>query len=57
VIEVPHETNAIYEAIQKQIAHGPYDMQPIYGDGKAGERIADILAGYGTVNVQKRIEY
>ena len=57
VIEVPHDMNAIYDALQKQIAHGPYGMQPIYGDGKAGERIADILAGYGEVNVQKRIEY
>jgi hypothetical protein len=49
--------NAIYEAIQKQIAHGPYGMLPIYGDGNAGEQIADILAGYGAVNVQKRIDY
>jgi UDP-hydrolysing UDP-N-acetyl-D-glucosamine 2-epimerase len=57
VIEVPHETEAIYEAIQKQLAHGPYGMLPIYGDGRAGERIADTLAGYGPVNVQKRIEY
>ncbi len=57
VIEVPHDKHAILDALQKQISHGPYPMQPIYGDGKAGERIADILAGYGPVNVQKRIEY
>ena len=30
----------LYEAIEKQIAHGPYGSEPIYGDGHAGEHHA-----------------
>lgn len=56
VIEVDYDRGLIRDAIQTQIAHGPYAMEPIYGDGKAGVRIADILATK-TVNVQKLITY
>ena len=56
VIEVPHDAEAIADAMRKQIAHGPYASEPIYGDGKAGERIAEILSTV-RVNVQKRITY
>jgi UDP-hydrolysing UDP-N-acetyl-D-glucosamine 2-epimerase len=52
---LPHK-DAIYDAIRKQIAHGRYDMDPIYGDGKAGERIAAVLASE-KVDLQKRITY
>ena len=34
----------IIDAIKAQIAHGHYPSEPIYGDGNAGVRIADILA-------------
>ena len=40
----------------KQIEHGPYESEPIYGDGHAGERIADILSKVD-VEVQKMITY
>lgn len=56
VIEVECERTLIRDAVLRQIEHGPYPMEPIYGDGKAGERIADILATK-TVNVQKLITY
>ncbi|SFL12898.1 UDP-N-acetylglucosamine 2-epimerase/UDP-N-acetyl-D-glucosamine 2-epimerase, UDP-hydrolysing,TIGR03568 [Lachnospiraceae bacterium KH1T2] len=56
VIDAADEENAIYEAIQKQLAHGKYDSEPIYGDGHAGERIADILSKV-EVPVQKMITY
>ena len=56
MIDVPNEPDAIREALGRQIAHGRYVMDPIYGDGKAGERIADILARE-EVDVQKRITY
>lgn len=56
VIDVECEHSQITEAIRKQIAHGKYDSEPIYGDGTAGKKIADIL--YHTeVEVQKRITY
>lgn len=57
VIEVPHDKDAILGAIRTQLTHGRYDMEPIYGDGTAGRRIAEILATLGPVNVQKRITY
>jgi UDP-hydrolysing UDP-N-acetyl-D-glucosamine 2-epimerase len=57
IIDVPHEEDAIASAITKHRKNGRYPMQDIYGDGSAGARIADILAGIGPINVQKRITY
>lgn len=57
VIDVPHETAAISEALRKQIAHGRYPSDPIYGDGSAGTRIADVLASKSDIKIQKRIVY
>jgi UDP-hydrolysing UDP-N-acetyl-D-glucosamine 2-epimerase len=56
VIEVPNEQAAIAGAIRKQLAHGAYASEPIYGDGKAGERIAEVLVS-ARPQVQKRIAY
>jgi len=44
VIDCDYETSQIMAAIQTQLAHGHYASEYIYGDGKAGERIAEILA-------------
>ena len=56
VIDTICQREAITEAINKQIAHGKYKSEPIYGDGTAGIKIADVL--YRTeVKVQKRITY
>jgi UDP-hydrolysing UDP-N-acetyl-D-glucosamine 2-epimerase len=43
VVDVDHSTTAISDAIRKQILHGSYQGDPIYGDGHAGERIARVL--------------
>jgi UDP-hydrolysing UDP-N-acetyl-D-glucosamine 2-epimerase len=56
VIDVPHERSAIAAAIGRQLAHRRYAMDPIYGDGKAGPRIAEILATHA-VSIQKQITY
>ncbi|MEZ5618824.1 MAG: UDP-N-acetylglucosamine 2-epimerase [Rhodocyclaceae bacterium] len=56
VIDAEHDRQAIRVAIMQQLDHGRYDSQPIYGDGQAGKRIADILARC-EVQVQKRITY
>lgn len=56
VIDAPPERAAIAAAMRRQIAHGCYASEPIYGDGRAGERIAEILATC-TPRVQKRITY
>jgi UDP-hydrolysing UDP-N-acetyl-D-glucosamine 2-epimerase len=56
VIEVGAEKEQILMALKKQIEHGRYPSDTIYGDGNAGKRIAEILAKK-KVNVQKRITY
>lgn len=56
VIDVEADHKQIADAIRAQIAHGRYDSEPIYGDGKAGQRIADILARVEPV-IQKQITY
>jgi len=56
VIDVDHHRAAIADAIREQIHHGPYASEPIYGDGRAGERIAEVLAACRPSR-QKRITY
>ena len=56
VIDCPHKSDSIYSALKTQINHGPYHHDPIYGDGKAGEKIADVLSKC-TWQIQKRIVY
>lgn len=56
VVEVENEVAVIEAAIRERAAHGRFAMAPIYGDGTAGIKIADILATK-TVQVQKRITY
>jgi len=56
VIDVPSETEKILNALERQIEHGPYESEPIYGDGTAGEKIADILSKCSW-KIQKRITY
>ena len=56
IIDVDHDRAAIAAAVRQQLAHGPYASEPIYGDGQAGKRIADVLAKC-KVQIQKRITY
>ena len=44
------------DALRAQVDHGLYEHEPIYGDGHAGERIADILSR-ATFRIDKRITY
>lgn len=57
VVDVDHDADAIADAVAEQAAHGRYPMEDIYGDGKAGPRIAETLAKLGPVQVQKTITY
>lgn len=43
VIDVTYNPDAIHAAIAKQIEHGHYPTEPIYGDGTAGKQIVEIL--------------
>jgi len=56
VIEVPYDKKRISDAIAHQVKHGRYAMNPLYGDGSAGRRIAAVLATE-QVDVQKCITY
>ncbi len=44
VIEVKHDASAIQNAVKYQLKHGRYKPSALYGDGRAGQRIADYLA-------------
>jgi len=56
VIDAEYDHNAITDAITRQIEHAPYEHEGTYGDGHAGERIADILSRC-SICIQKRITY
>lgn len=56
VIDVDYDREQIVDAIQRQLHNGRYPSEHIYGDGHAGERIADILSCC-PVQIQKRITY
>ena len=56
VLDVTYEEDSIYDALIKQLEHGTYASEPIYGDGSAGRQIADVLSKCDW-NIQKRIVY
>lgn len=56
VVDVPYDRAAIAEAVRRQAAHGPYPPGRLYGDGRAGERLAEALATHDFQR-QKRIAY
>jgi UDP-hydrolysing UDP-N-acetyl-D-glucosamine 2-epimerase len=56
VIDCAHDAEKLAAAVKDQVQHGPYVSEPIYGDGNAGGRIAEILAQC-PLEVQKRITY
>jgi UDP-N-acetylglucosamine 2-epimerase len=56
VVDVGYARDEIVAAVRSQLEHGPYEHEPIYGDGRAGERIADILAD-NEFSIVKRMTY
>ncbi len=56
VLDVPYDKKMIYQAIDRQINHGPYKSEPVYGDGSAGKKIASILSKCNW-KIQKTITY
>ena len=56
VVCVDYKRSEIREAICRQMEHGRYEPDNIYGDGMASQRIADILARVKPY-VQKRLDY
>jgi UDP-hydrolysing UDP-N-acetyl-D-glucosamine 2-epimerase len=56
VIDVICDRAAIADAVRRQVEHGAYQPAYLYGDGHAGEKIADVLS-QTPLHVQKRIQY
>jgi UDP-hydrolysing UDP-N-acetyl-D-glucosamine 2-epimerase len=56
VIDVEHDAAAVTAAIQEHRRRGRPAPDPLYGDGKAGARIADTLA-HADLRIEKRLTY
>jgi UDP-hydrolysing UDP-N-acetyl-D-glucosamine 2-epimerase len=56
VIHVGHRRQEISEALERQLASGRYESDSIYGDGSAGPRIAELLAGQ-ELPTEKKLAY
>ncbi len=56
VIDVDYNTEAIKGAIRKHLDHGHYPSDPVYGNGDAGKKIADLLATV-PLRIEKKLTY
>lgn len=56
VIDVDYKRADIESAIRKQLKHGKYDSSKLFGDGNAGQRIANILAD-AEIELNKTLNY
>jgi UDP-N-acetylglucosamine 2-epimerase len=44
VVHAGYDRAEIAAAARRQIAHGRYESEHIYGDGRSGKRVAEVLA-------------
>ena len=56
VVDAEYDRWDIVAGIRRQLAHGRYASDPLYGDGHAGPRVADVLARV-PLRVQKRLVF
>jgi UDP-hydrolysing UDP-N-acetyl-D-glucosamine 2-epimerase len=56
VQDVGYDRRAILDAIGARVAGGRFPSDPLYGDGRAGARIAELLATR-PLTIQKRLAY
>lgn len=56
VVDAGYDGAEIVEAVRRQVAHGRYRSDALYGDGHAGGRIADLLARV-PLSAQKRLVF
>lgn len=56
VIDTGYSTDEVIKAINEHIENGRYPSSNLYGDGKAGKRIADLLAKV-PLEIEKRLTY
>ena len=56
VMFVDYDSNEIRKAIEKQLMHGKYEKEYIFGDGTAGPQIASFLSEV-KLDINKRMSY
>jgi UDP-N-acetylglucosamine 2-epimerase len=56
VIDVDHDRAGITEAVREHLRNGRPAPDHLYGDGRAGARIADTLAS-AELRIEKRLTY
>ena len=56
VIDVDHDRAAIADAIREHLRRGRPEPDSLYGDGRAGTRIADTIA-HANLTIEKRLAY
>lgn len=56
VVDVPYDRHRIADAIRGQAEQGRFDSDQLYGDGKAGSRIAQVLAST-ELKINKHLTY
>ena len=56
IIDTGYTADDILHAIKQHLSNGKYPSTDLYGDGKSGRRIADILAEQ-PLHVDKRVTY
>lgn len=56
VVDVGYREEEILNAIERQMEHGPYPANHLFGDGASSERIANLLASC-TPPIQKTMQF
>jgi UDP-hydrolysing UDP-N-acetyl-D-glucosamine 2-epimerase len=56
VLDVAYDRGEIAGAIRHHMGNGSYPRDPIYGDGTAGKKIAELLSGV-PLSIEKRLAY
>jgi len=56
VIDVGYSRDEILEATRRQTSNGRYGVNTLYGSGKAGVRISEVLAK-APLEIEKRLTY
>jgi len=55
-MDVGYDGHAISMAIQNQVSNGRYSSDVLYGNGQAGQRIAQLLSEVPLL-IEKRLTY
>lgn len=57
VVDVDYDETQINDAYYRILKEGRKPGETLYGDGHAGERIADVIASLGDIKVEKKLVY